>query len=195
MKQTLRLLDEAQEPGISSTRSQKAGSEHTAQGCEVGACSYSSIQEVPNGVFQTVFFRFLTSACDRENPLSEGQRMPENTTVFSVLVRSALAEPDQPLNAPVWKTPFRKHRLLLLWVSKAGWEQCRFSAFLQKGRPSGTAPSSPPSGPLFPALFQKSAWYRSSQNYYPRISIYFELIRRGVIYYAVIFDPKLLFSS
>ena len=37
---------------------------------------------VPNGVFQTVFFRFLASPCDKVKTLAEGQRMPENA-VFS----------------------------------------------------------------------------------------------------------------
>ena len=36
---------------------------------------------VPNGVFQTVFFRSLISACDRGKLPSERQSMPENTSV------------------------------------------------------------------------------------------------------------------
>ena len=44
-------------------------------------CLHGNLR-VPNGVFQTVFFRFLVLACDRGKPLSEGEKMPENTSVF-----------------------------------------------------------------------------------------------------------------
>ena len=39
---------------------------------------------------------------------------------------------------------------------------------------------------------QANAWYRSIQNYYPRIIIFYELIRRGVIYYAGKFSPQII---
>ena len=35
----------------------------------------------PNGVFQTVFFRFLASACDRGKPF-QSDTMPQSTSVF-----------------------------------------------------------------------------------------------------------------
>ena len=56
---------------------------------------------------------FPNGFATEKNPW-EGRRMPENSRVLSILVPSAVADPDQPLNAPLWKTPFRKHRLLLL---------------------------------------------------------------------------------
>ena len=37
---------------------------------------------VPNGVFQTVFFRFLASACDRAKPFQSDTNMPQSTSVF-----------------------------------------------------------------------------------------------------------------
>ena len=48
---------------------------------------------VLNGVFQTVFFRCLTSAFDKGKPRSEAQRMPENTrgkNAFSCLLPSRI---------------------------------------------------------------------------------------------------------
>ena len=39
---------------------------------------------------------------------------------------------------------------------------------------------------------RESGFQHSSQNSYPRKLIYFELIRRGVIYYAVIFTPRIM---
>ena len=69
---------------------------------------------VPNGVFQMVFFRFLTSACDRGKPLQMDKECLKTPVFLSILVPSALGDADHPLNARLWKTPFRKHRLLLL---------------------------------------------------------------------------------
>ena len=71
-------------------------------------------QRVPNGVFQTVFFRFLTWACNRGNPHQRNRKCRKTPLFSSILVPSALAGPDHPLNTPFRKTPFRKHRLLLL---------------------------------------------------------------------------------
>ena len=71
---------------------------------------------VPNGAFQTVFFRFLTSACDRGKPLQRHEECLKTPVFLSILVPSALGDPDHPLNARLWKTPFRKHRLLLLGI-------------------------------------------------------------------------------
>ena len=39
-------------------------------------------QRVPNGVFQTVFLRFLTRLATEAIPFQRGKEMPENTTVF-----------------------------------------------------------------------------------------------------------------
>ena len=74
---------------------------------------------VPNGVFQTVFFRFLTSACDRCKLFQRDKECPQTPVFSGILVPSALADPDpdHPLNTPLWKTPFRKHRLLLLGLN------------------------------------------------------------------------------
>ena len=69
---------------------------------------------VPNGVFQTMFFRLLTSVCDTGKPLQRNKSCLKTPVFSSILVPSALADPDRPLNAPLWKTPFRKHHLLLL---------------------------------------------------------------------------------
>ena len=44
-----------------------------------------------------------------KKPPREGQNMPENTSVFKLLVFSALADLDHPLT-PLRKTPFRKLR-------------------------------------------------------------------------------------
>ena len=66
---------------------------------------------VPNGVFQTVFFRFLTLAGDRGKPLQREKACLKTPVFSSILVPSALADPDQPLNTQLRKTPFRKHRL------------------------------------------------------------------------------------
>ena len=40
------------------------------------------VLRVPNGVFQTVFFRFLTPACDRGRPFPKGQRMLKKHQCF-----------------------------------------------------------------------------------------------------------------
>ena len=79
----------------------------------------------PNGVFQTVFFWFLTSAQNRGKPLQRDKECLKTPVFSSMLVPSALADPDRPLNAPLWKTPFRKHRLLLLGsgICKRGWRK------------------------------------------------------------------------
>ena len=52
----------------------------TNAGSSASPKPHPSNLRVPNGVFQTVFFRFLVSACDRGKPSSEGQGMPENTS-------------------------------------------------------------------------------------------------------------------
>ena len=41
---------------------------------------------VPNGVFQTVFFRFLTSACDRGKPLHRDEECLKTPVFKSILV-------------------------------------------------------------------------------------------------------------
>ena len=68
----------------------------------------------PNGVFQTVFFRFLTSACNRGKPHQRDEECLKTPVFSSILVPSAVTDPDRPPNAPLRKTPSRKHRLLLL---------------------------------------------------------------------------------
>ena len=52
---------------------------------------------LPNDVFQTVFLKFLTLACDTP----EGQRIPETPGFQSILVPFALSDPDDPLNTPL----------------------------------------------------------------------------------------------
>ena len=49
-------------------------------------------------VFQTVFFRFLTSACDRGKPLQTDKACLKTPAFSSILVPSALVDLDQPLN-------------------------------------------------------------------------------------------------
>ena len=49
-----------------------------------------------------------------------------------------------------------------------------------------------PPSEIWPPLIPVSN-YRSIQNYYPRIFIFSELIRRGVIYYAGSFLPQIIF--
>ena len=56
---------------------------------------------VPNDVFQTVFIRFLTSACDRGKPLQRDKACLKTPAFSSILVPSALADADQPLNTPL----------------------------------------------------------------------------------------------
>ena len=69
---------------------------------------------VPNGVFQTVFFKFLTWACDTDKSLQTDEDYLKTTVFSSIWIPPAVADPDDHLNTPLWKTPFRKHRLLLL---------------------------------------------------------------------------------
>ena len=79
---SVRLPDEAWGSGISSTQNQKT-------------------LRVPNGVFQTVFFKFLTLACDEDKPC-QGDKDSLKTLVFSgILVPSTLVDPDHPLNTPL----------------------------------------------------------------------------------------------
>ena len=59
--------------------------------------------------------QLLGSVKRRKNP-SEGQRVTETPVFSCILVPSALADPDHPLHTPLPKTPFRKHRLLLLGI-------------------------------------------------------------------------------
>ena len=62
----------------------------------------------PNGVFQIPHLGLR----QKKTP-PEGQRMFESTSIFKHFAAFCLADPDHPLNTPLWKTPFRKHRLLL----------------------------------------------------------------------------------
>ena len=56
---------------------------------------------VPNGVFQTVFFRFLTAAGDRGKPLQRDEECLKTPVFLSILVAFAVADSDHPLNAPL----------------------------------------------------------------------------------------------
>ena len=47
----------------------------------------ATAQKVPNGAFQTVFFGFLTSACNRGNPLQR------DTTCLKTLLCSTILVP------------------------------------------------------------------------------------------------------
>ena len=67
-----------------------------------------------NRVFQTVFFRFLTRLATEVIPFQRGKDCLKTPLFSIILVPSALADPGHPLNTPLWKTPFRKHRLSLL---------------------------------------------------------------------------------
>ena len=58
-------------------------------------CSPDNLR-VPNGVFQTVFFGFLASAFDRGRPLQRDKECLQMPMFSSVLVPSALADPDPP---------------------------------------------------------------------------------------------------
>ena len=58
------------------------------------------ILRVPNGVFQTVFFRFPTLSCNRENPLQRGKECAKTPLFSSILERSGLTDPGHPLNTP-----------------------------------------------------------------------------------------------
>ena len=53
-------------------------------------------QRVLNGVFQTVFFGCLTSACDRGNPLWRDKECLQTPVFSSILVPSALVDPHHP---------------------------------------------------------------------------------------------------
>ena len=61
----------------------------------------------PNGVFES-----HSLASRLTNTPLEGSKMHDNTSVLEHLVPSALVRSDHPLSTPLWKTPFRKHRLL-----------------------------------------------------------------------------------
>ena len=60
------------------------------------ARSYSVSNESPYGVFQTVFFRFLTSACPRGKSLQRDEECLKTPVFSSFLVCSAVADPDHP---------------------------------------------------------------------------------------------------
>ena len=83
--------------------------------CEFGGGNRGAEEDlrVPNSVFQTVFFRLLTSACDRGKPSQRSKECPKTPVFSGILVPSTLTDPGRPLNTPLWKTPFRKHCLLL----------------------------------------------------------------------------------
>ena len=55
---------------------------------------------VPRG-FQAVFFRFLTSACDRGKPFQMDKDCLKTPVFSSILVPSALVDPGHPLNTPI----------------------------------------------------------------------------------------------
>ena len=56
---------------------------------------------VPNDVFQTVFFRFLTSACGRGKPLQRDKECLKTPILStSILAPSTLAVPDHTLIIP-----------------------------------------------------------------------------------------------
>ena len=84
-------------------------------------------------VFQTVFFRFLTSACNRGKPFQRDEECLKTPVFSSILVPSAVTDPHRPPNAPLRKTPFRKHRLLLLGQKTTGKKRERRS--WQRERP------------------------------------------------------------
>ena len=48
-----------------------------------------------------VFFRFLTSACDRGKRLQRDKECSKTPASLSILVPSGLADPDHPLNTPL----------------------------------------------------------------------------------------------
>ena len=56
---------------------------------------------VPNGVFQTVFFGFLTSACDSGKSLPRDKECLKTPVISSSLVLSAVTDPDHPLTTPL----------------------------------------------------------------------------------------------
>ena len=62
-----------------------------------------------NGVFQTVFFRFLTSACDRGRPFQRDKDCQKIPVFSSILVPPALAAPRHPLSTQL--LVLRKRRL------------------------------------------------------------------------------------
>ena len=62
---------------------------------------------VPNGVFQTVFFRFLTFSWHRRTTSRREEKMPENTCVLKQFVRPLLFG---ILTIP-WARHSEKHRL------------------------------------------------------------------------------------
>ena len=66
-----------------------------------------SKRRFPNRVFQIPHLGLR-----QREALPEGRRMPENTTLFKHFGAFCPC-PDHPPSAPLWKTPFRKHRLLL----------------------------------------------------------------------------------
>ena len=69
-----------------------------------------------NVVFKTVFFRFLTSACDRGSPLQSDKECLKMSLFSNNLVPSALADPDRPLNTPSRWT----FRIIFIFLLLAG---------------------------------------------------------------------------
>ena len=78
-------------------------------GLRVSQCPKGSKRCFPNGVFQIPHLGLRL----RKTP-SEDKKCLKTPVFSGILVPSALGDPDRPVNAPLWKTPFRKHRLLLL---------------------------------------------------------------------------------
>ena len=72
----------------------------------------TKVLRVWNGAFQTMLFRFLALACDRGKPFQRDKDCLQTPVFLSIF--GALADPDRPLNTPLWKTPFRKHCLIPL---------------------------------------------------------------------------------
>ena len=56
---------------------------------------------VPNGFCQTVFFRFLTSACDKGKPFHRDKGCLKMPLFSSILMPSSPADPDRHLNTPL----------------------------------------------------------------------------------------------
>ena len=65
------------------------------------------VLRVPNGVFQMVFFRFLTSGNDREVTFQSDKGCPKTPVFSGILVPSALADPGHSLHTH----HSEKHRL------------------------------------------------------------------------------------
>ena len=69
-------------------------------------CAKGSKRCFPNGVFQISHLGLR-----QRNATSEGKRMPENTSVFKHFGGFCPCRSWRPIDTPLWKTPFRKHRL------------------------------------------------------------------------------------